>query len=151
MLFTGQADVKPSFNKEAGYNQWPKFPCLIFLLYYHSSTFLNILAVPNNVVFCAAHKSILISILSTYFSKFFETLPRGPKTTGITSNLLRFQSLWISFEILVLFNLLLFLVYCSLVPRYYDIYNYCCLFHFIENNIWFPFHNDTVTLFIHVP
>ena len=101
MLFTGQADVKPSFNKEAGYNQWPKFPCLIFLLYYHSSTFLNILAVPNNVVFCAAHKSILISILSTYFSKFFETLPRGryhvklikvPKSLNLFWNSDTFQS-----------------------------------------------------------
>ena len=92
LLFTAQANVKPLFSKEAGYNQR-------FLVY--SVSFINFLvifsisfAVYNNVVFWAVCISILIFIL--YFSKFFVTLPRALKTTGIMSIFLKFQSLWIS-------------------------------------------------------
>ena len=48
------------------------------------------------MVFCRVCKSILIPIVSTYFSKFLVILQRAHKTAGITSILLRFQSLWIS-------------------------------------------------------
>ena len=119
LLFTAQANVKPLFSKEAGYNQR-------FLVY--SVSFINFLvifsisfAVCNNVVFWAVCISILILIL--YFSKFFVTLPRALKTTGIMSIFLKFQSLWIS---LTFHSLLLFLVNYSLVPTYCHIYDYCC-------------------------
>ena len=82
------------------------------------------------MVFCVVCQSILTSILSKFFSKFIVTLPSASKTTLVTSIFLRFQSLCISFEILILFNLLLFLVNYSLAPRYSHIYNYCCLCYY---------------------
>ena len=113
--------------------------------------FLNILAVPYNVVFYAVRKSILILISFTCFPKFFVILSRGTKITGITSILLRFQSLSIFFfKIPILFNHLIFLASYNLVPRFRHIYDYCCFLHFIDNNnIWFTFHN--VTLYYHAP
>ena len=99
------------------------------------------------MIFCIVCKSILILISSTYFSNSFVTLPRAPKTAGITSILLRFQSLWIS-----LLNLLLLPFNYSHIPRYCSIYNYCCLLYFIANsNLLSYFHNEIVTLYIHVP
>ena len=58
----------------------------------------------------------------------------------------------LSFEILILFGLLLFLVNYS-IPRYCHIYNYCYLLHFIDNNnIWFLSKIIiSMTLYIHVP
>ena len=44
------------------------------------------------------------------------------------------KSLNLSFEILILLNLVLFLVSYSFVSRYCNIYNYCCLLHFINNS-----------------
>ena len=58
--------------------------------------------------FCVVCISLLISILSTYFSKFFVTLQRAPKTTGITLIFLRLQSLRISLLRFLYFSIFFF-------------------------------------------
>ena len=103
------------------------------------------------MVFCRVCKSILIPIVSTYFSKFLVILQRAHKTAGITSQDRRYhvnsvkvpKSPNLSFEILILFNLL-FLINYSVIPRYCDIYNDCCLLLFIDNKCG-PFSKMTLS------
>ena len=49
-----------------------------------SSTFLNILTVPNNAGFCTCHTLKLIPIFSIHLSHYFDTAPSLPITTGMT-------------------------------------------------------------------
>ena len=65
-------------------------------LLYIYNTFLNILAVPNNAVFCITPTLLVIPIFSIYLSNSFVTLPRAPITTGTTSTILSFHNLPIS-------------------------------------------------------
>ena len=62
-------------------------------LLYIYNTFLNILAVPNNAVFCITPTLLVIPSFSIYLSNSFVTLPRAPITTGTTSTILSFHNL----------------------------------------------------------
>ena len=56
-----------------------------FLLLCLSNTFLRILAVPNNAVFCSNPALMVIPSLSSHVSNLLLTAPRAPTTTGTTS------------------------------------------------------------------
>ena len=61
-----------------------------------SNTFLNILAIPNKVVFCITPPLSGIPSFSIHLSNPLVTLPRAPITTGTTSTILSFHNLPIS-------------------------------------------------------
>ena len=65
-------------------------------LLYISNTFLNIIAVPNNAVFCIIPTLFVIRSFSIHPSNSFVTLPRAPITTGMTSIILSLHNLPIS-------------------------------------------------------
>ena len=65
-------------------------------LLYISNTFLNILAVPSNAVFCITTTLFVIRIFSTRPSDSFLTHRKGPITTGRASTILSFHNLPIS-------------------------------------------------------
>ena len=60
---------------------------------YVSNTFLDILAVPNNAVFCITPTLFVIYSFSIHPSNFFVTLPRAPVTTGTTPTVFSLQNL----------------------------------------------------------
>ena len=65
-------------------------------LIYIFDTFLNMLAFPNNAVFCITPTLYLIPSFSIHLSRFFVTLPGEPVTTCTTSTILSFHNLAIS-------------------------------------------------------
>jgi hypothetical protein len=65
------------------YCSWCIFPVLN-LLYFYSSTFRSVFAVPNMDVFCSSLVSCFPLILLRYFLKHFEIVPVVPVTAGIT-------------------------------------------------------------------
>jgi len=54
------------------------------LLYFYSSTFRSMCAVPNMAVFWSSLTSCFPDMLLTYFLNDFETVPVAPVVTGIT-------------------------------------------------------------------
>ena len=54
------------------------------LLYFYSSTFQNMCAVPNMAVFCSSLTSCFPGMLLTYFLNDFEIVTVAPVITGIT-------------------------------------------------------------------
>ena len=76
---------------------------------YISNTFLSILAVPNNGLFCISPTLHVMPIFPIHLSNSAKTLPRVPITTGTISAILNFHNLLISFfQILVLFHFFFF-------------------------------------------
>ena len=54
------------------------------LLYFYTSTFRSMCAVPNMAVFCSSLISCFPDMLLTYFLNDFEIVPVAPIITGIT-------------------------------------------------------------------
>ena len=64
--------------------------------YYYYYWFLNILAIPNNAVFCIVPTLFVIRSFSVYPPNSFVTLPRTPITAGTASTIFSLHNLPIS-------------------------------------------------------
>ena len=86
------------FFWEASHTKSPKANRMIFS-FKISNTSLNILAVPNNAVFCIPPELFFIPSFSICPLSSLVTLPRAPITTGTTYNILSFHNLLISLSL----------------------------------------------------
>ena len=75
-------------------------------LYFHTSTFQSMCAVPNMTVFCSSLISCFTGMLLRYFQNDFEIVPVAPVITGFTfvfrSTLLYYSVIIILFYYIVL-------------------------------------------------